>query len=105
MATEADARRAIPHLERLNVNAIEQPLRRGDFRGCARLRQRTWIPIMLDESIFTAQDGLAAIREEACDLISIYPGKMVEFYVRSKSPRWRPRQGCSVRSPAIWKWI
>jgi L-Ala-D/L-Glu epimerase len=73
--TESDARRAIPHLERLNINAIEQPLRRGDFRECARLRQRTSIPIMLDESIFTRQDALEAIREDACDLISIYPGK------------------------------
>jgi len=73
--TEGDARRAIPHLERLNVNAIEQPLRRGEFAGCARLRQRTWIPIMLDESVFTRDDALEAIRHGACDLISIYPGK------------------------------
>lgn len=73
--TESDARRAIPHLERLNVNAIEQPLRRGDFRECARLKQRTSIPIMLDESIFTPQDALEAIRQDACDLISVYPGK------------------------------
>jgi L-Ala-D/L-Glu epimerase len=73
--SEAEARRAIPHLERLQVNALEQPLRRGDFRGCARLRERTLIPLMLDESIFTPQDALEAIRAEACDLISIYPGK------------------------------
>jgi L-Ala-D/L-Glu epimerase len=73
--TEADARRALPHLERLKVNALEQPLRRGDFRGCAHLRRHTSIPIMLDESIFTAQDALEAIRADACDLISIYPGK------------------------------
>jgi L-alanine-DL-glutamate epimerase-like enolase superfamily enzyme len=51
--TEADAVRALPALERLGVNAIEQPLRRGDFRGCYRLRQRTHIPLMLDESVFT----------------------------------------------------
>ncbi len=72
---ESDAVRAIPDLERLGVNAMEQPLRRGDFRGCARLRKRTSIPIMLDESIFTRQDALEAIRQEACDLISVYPGK------------------------------
>ena len=72
---ESDAANAIPHLERLGVNAIEEPLRRGDFRGCARLRKRTAIPIMLDESVFTRQDALQAIREDACDLISIYPGK------------------------------
>lgn len=73
--TESDTRRAIPLLERLNINAIEQPIRRGDFRGCARLRRRTAIPILLDESIFTPQDALEAIRCDACDLISIYPGK------------------------------
>jgi muconate cycloisomerase len=72
---ESDALAALPHLERMGVNMIEQPLRRGDFRGCARLRRRTAIPIMLDESIFTRQDALEAIRAEACDLISVYPGK------------------------------
>jgi L-alanine-DL-glutamate epimerase-like enolase superfamily enzyme len=73
--TESDTVRAIPHLEKLGVNALEQPLRRGDFRGCARLRKRTSIPIMLDESVFTRQHALEAIQAEACDLISIYPGK------------------------------
>lgn len=73
--TETEATQALPALEKLNVNAFEQPLRRGDFQGCARLRARTRIPIMLDESIFTAQDALQAIRADACDLISIYPGK------------------------------
>jgi muconate cycloisomerase len=72
---ESDVLAALPHLERLGVNMLEQPLRRGDFRGAARLRKRTEIPIMLDESIFTRQDALEEIRHEACDLISIYPGK------------------------------
>lgn len=73
--SESETLEAIPHLERLGVNVIEQPLRRGDFRGCAWLRQRTRIPIMLDESIFTPHDALNAIRANACDIISIYPGK------------------------------
>lgn len=73
--TESDAVRAIPYLEKLRVNVLEQPLRRGDFRGCAGLRRRTSIPLMLDESVFTPQHALEAIRAEACDLISIYPGK------------------------------
>ena len=73
--TESDAVRAIPYLEKLRVNALEQPLRRGDFRGCAGLRRRTSIPLMLDESVFTPQHALEAIKAKACDLISIYPGK------------------------------
>ena len=73
--TESEAVNAIPHLEELGVNVFEQPLARGDFRGCARLRHRTAIPIMIDEGIFTRREALEAIRLEACDLISIYPGK------------------------------
>jgi L-alanine-DL-glutamate epimerase-like enolase superfamily enzyme len=73
--TEREAVAAIPGLERLAVNVIEQPLHRGDFRGCARLRRRTYIPIMLDESIFTPEEALEAIRHDACDIISVYPGK------------------------------
>jgi muconate cycloisomerase len=73
--SESAAAAALPHLERLGVNALEEPLRRGDFRACARLRRRTSIPLMLDESVFTRGDALEAIRQDACDLISIYPGK------------------------------
>lgn len=73
--TEGEAVNAIPHLEELGVNVFEQPLARGDFHGCARLRHRTAIPIMIDEGIFTRREALEAIRLEACDLISIYPGK------------------------------
>ncbi len=72
---ECDVLAALPALERLGVNALEQPLRRGDFMGCARIRRHTSIPLMLDESVFTPQDAMEAIRMDACDLISIYPGK------------------------------
>ena len=73
--SESETVAILPHLERLSVNALEQPLRRADLRGCARIRQRTSIPIILDESIFTREEALEAIRLNACDLISIYPGK------------------------------
>lgn len=73
--TVADAVNAIPQLERLGVMALEQPIARRDFRGCAFLRQRTCMLLMLDESVFTEQDALEAVRLDACDLISIYPGK------------------------------
>ncbi|MGH9405702.1 MAG: mandelate racemase/muconate lactonizing enzyme family protein [Terriglobia bacterium] len=72
---ENEALAAIPHLEHLGINVIEEPVRRGDFRSAARLRRRTRIPIMLDESIFTAEDAINAIRFDACDIVSIYPGK------------------------------
>ena len=73
--TEAETLAAIPTLEKLDVLVLEQPLRRGDFSGSARIRSRTHIPLMLDESIFTVEDALTAVNSAACDVISIYPGK------------------------------
>ncbi len=73
--SESQAVTALPGLERLRVNMIEQPLARWDFEGTARLRRLTPIPIMIDEGIFTEQHAMEAIRANACDIISIYPGK------------------------------
>jgi L-alanine-DL-glutamate epimerase-like enolase superfamily enzyme len=39
------------------------------------VRRRSGLPIMADESVFTPQDALAVIRQEAADVMSLYPGK------------------------------
>ena len=59
--------------KRLGVNVLEQPLPRGEFRATARIRQRTSIPIMLDEGVFTARHAVEAVRTEACDVIQHLP--------------------------------
>jgi muconate cycloisomerase len=41
----------------------------------AEVRRHSPIPIMADESVFTAQDVLAVIQHRAADVISLYPGK------------------------------
>jgi muconate cycloisomerase len=62
-------------LEKLDVALFEQPTRRHDHAAMARVRQRSSIPIMADESIFTPQDALEAIMAGAADVVSLYPGK------------------------------
>jgi muconate cycloisomerase len=64
-----------PRLEKLNVALFEQPTRRGDHVAMAEVRQRSGIPIMADESVFTPQDALEVIRHRAADVLSLYPGK------------------------------
>jgi muconate cycloisomerase len=64
-----------PHFEKLEVALFEQPTRRGDHLAMAEVRQRSGIPIMADESVFTAQDVVEVIRHRAADLLSLYPGK------------------------------
>jgi len=62
-------------LEKMEVALFEQPTRRGDHRAMAAVRRRSGIPIMADESVFTAQDALDIVRLEAADVLSLYPGK------------------------------
>lgn len=64
-----------PRLEQLGVVLFEQPTRRGDHAAMAEVRRKTGIPIMADESVFTAQDAMAVIRHQAADVLSLYPGK------------------------------
>src|SRR3989440_9899213 len=41
----------------------------------AEVRRRSGIPVMADESVFTPQDALEVIRQQAADVLSLYPGK------------------------------
>ncbi|MBM4003557.1 MAG: mandelate racemase/muconate lactonizing protein [Planctomycetes bacterium] len=59
----------------LGVVLFEQPTARGDHRAMAAVRRRSDIPIMADESVFTHRDALELIRQEAADILSLYPGK------------------------------
>jgi muconate cycloisomerase len=66
---------AAAKFEKLDVALFEQPTRRGDHTAMAEVRRCCGIPIMADESVFTAQDALDVIRAGAADVLSLYPGK------------------------------
>jgi muconate cycloisomerase len=70
-----DAVRTIRRLEPYNLIMVEQPVHRKDIRGMARVRAETRIPIMADESVFSIMDAMEVIRQDAADIISVYPGK------------------------------
>ncbi|WP_017381275.1 mandelate racemase/muconate lactonizing enzyme family protein [Paenisporosarcina sp. TG-14] len=69
--TTGTATAAIKQLEDLNLSWIEQPIKMGDIRGLASIRQKTSVPIMADETIQTMEDLLEIIRLEAADVINI----------------------------------
>jgi muconate cycloisomerase len=66
---------AAAEFQKLDVALFEQPTRRGDHAAMAWVRARSGIPIMADESVFSAEDALAVIRHDAADVLSLYPGK------------------------------
>ncbi len=73
--TVAQAVWTASRLDKFDVALFEQPTRRGDHAAMAEVRQKSGIPIMADESVFTPQDALAVIRHQAADVLSLYPGK------------------------------
>lgn len=66
---------AARQFEPFDVRLLEQPTRRGDHRAMAEVRRRVGIPVMADESVFTTLDALEVIRQDAADVMSLYPGK------------------------------
>ncbi|WP_088011976.1 dipeptide epimerase [Gottfriedia acidiceleris] len=63
----------IKELEHLNskIELIEQPVHAGDIDGLKFVKQNVNIPIMADESLFSPQDALRLIKEDAVDLLNI----------------------------------
>ncbi|PEJ49350.1 dipeptide epimerase [Bacillus sp. AFS002410] len=63
----------IQELEQLNANLelIEQPVKAGDIDGLKFVKQNVKTPIMADESLFSPEDAVRLIKEEAVDLLNI----------------------------------
>lgn len=55
----------------VELEFVEQPLPAGDLEGHAQLRREVPVPIMLDESVFTARDLRLAIEVGSADVLNI----------------------------------
>jgi muconate cycloisomerase len=66
---------AARQFQKADVALFEQPTRRGDHVAMAEVRQRCEIPILADESVYTAHDLLEIIRHRAADVVNLYPSK------------------------------
>ena len=64
----------------LGVDVLEQPLPANDLAGLRRLRAAVDVPLALDESVASGVDLLAAIRQEALDVLVIKVAKMGGLY-------------------------
>ena len=53
----------------------EQPTPDGDYASLARVRRETTVPVMADDMCFDLVHARELVRNDACDLISVYPGK------------------------------
>ncbi len=58
-----------------NVALNEQPTPDGDYAAIARVRRETRPPVMADDMCFNLIHAQELIRNQGCDVISVYPGK------------------------------
>ncbi|MBD3672890.1 MAG: muconate cycloisomerase [Planctomycetaceae bacterium] len=58
-----------------NVALFEQPTPRDDYAGLARVREAIDAEVMADDICFDLNQARECLRNNACDVISVYPGK------------------------------
>jgi L-alanine-DL-glutamate epimerase-like enolase superfamily enzyme len=54
---------------------VEQPVAPGDASRMAQVKRSLSVPLVADESLYTAEDALQLIHAQAADVFSIYIGK------------------------------
>jgi muconate cycloisomerase len=72
---ETTAKRQIAQLQRGGIDLIEQPIRKGNIEGLARLTKRFKVPIMADEAVRGTSDAFRLAAARASDVFSIKIGK------------------------------
>lgn len=67
--------RCVNELADCDLSLVEQPTPDGDYEAIARVRRETRVPVMADDMCFNLVHAKELIRHQACDAISVYPGK------------------------------
>lgn len=67
--------RCINAMEEFNVCLSEQPTPDGDYAGLARVRRETKPAVMADDICFNLVHAEELVRNQCCDVMSLYPGK------------------------------
>jgi muconate cycloisomerase len=65
----------VRELDDCRLALVEQPTPNGDYAALARVRRETTPPVMADDICFDMVHAQELIRNECCDVISLYPGK------------------------------
>lgn len=91
-------------LKDCDIALNEQPTPDGDYAALARVRRETTPPVMADDMCFDLIHARELIRNEACDLISVYPGKNGGIRKSKEIVEFAARHGvkCSIGSNLEW---
>ena len=88
----------------LDIEFVEQPVKAHDFDGLKYVTERSYVPVLADESVFSPQDALTIMQMRAADLVNIKLMKCGGLYNALKiatPPCIWPVQS---RSSPAWIW-
>lgn len=96
--------RAVNAMEDLRIALVEQPTPDGDYAAMARVRKETRPPVMADDICFDMAHARELIRNECCDVISLYPGKNGGIRKSLEIAAFAEKHGvaCSIGSNLEW---
>ena len=55
----------------LDIEFVEQPVKAHDFEGLKYVTERSYVPVLADESVFSPEDALTIMQMGAADLVNI----------------------------------
>ena len=55
----------------LNIELVEQPVKAHDFDGLKYVTERSYVPVLADEAVFSPEDAMTIMKMGAADLINI----------------------------------
>ncbi len=55
----------------LDIELVEQPVMAHDYEGLKYVTERSYVPVLADESVFSPQDAMTIMKMGAADLINI----------------------------------
>ncbi len=99
-ATAEAAIAAVEAMSESRVALFEQPTPRDDFQALADVRRAIDMPVMADDICFDLNHAKLCASHEACDVISVYPGKSGGIRKAQQTVDYAATQGiaCSIGS-------
>ncbi len=102
-----DAATAIEVARRMELSRVglfEQPTPRNDYEGLAAVRSSVPMPVMADDIAFDFNHAVECLRHNACDVISVYPGKNGGLRKARRIVELAAQHGvaCSIGSNLEW---
>jgi muconate cycloisomerase len=91
-------------LDDCGISLVEQPTPDGDYDAIARVRRAIKPPVMADDMCFDLVHAQELVRNQACDVISVYPGKNGGIGRSLQIVEFAARHGvaCSIGSNLEW---